>query len=557
MDGGSDARRAAGERCLRGGQPESAAEHFRAALRTDPHDRELLKLLADALRTGGKPLQACQVYEQMIRLGQATGEVWLALGDCLFELCEFAQSLGAFEHSIKLQPHSPEAHHNHARALYRLGEVDAAVRELRKADRLGHQIEPILSLATIIPGAPRAKQREILAVRQQAAARLAAAEPQPAWQRPPRQNHGGPIRVAYLSAYFDSANYMKPVWAIVNHHDRQQFELHLLSDTDSSAAEMPGYRRHPGDQLHRTSRLSNHELAGLVRSLGIDILVDLNAYSTPARLGLFVSPAAPVVVGWFNAYATYGMPGIDGIIGDDAVVSGSDERQFSERVIRLPLSYLTFTVEHEAPPVAPAPCLKGSHFTFGSLVAQYKITPPTIAAWSKILRGAPGSRLLLANRALGSAENCAWLAGRFKHHGIDPERLTLLPPAPHYQYLKYYDRIALALDAFPYNGGTTTMEALWQGVPVLAFDGDRWASRTSQTLLRRTHLGEFLSPSRRAMIRNAIRLARDPATPSLLARIRQQMRDHLRRSSACDAATAAGAIEQVYHQLIRGSPASS
>ena len=244
MDGGSDARRAAGERCLRGGQPESAAEHFRAALRTDPHDRELLKLLADALRTGGKPLQACQVYEQMIRLGQATGEVWLALGDCLFELCEFAQSLGAFEHSIKLQPHSPEAHHNHAPALYRIREVDAAVRELRKADRLGHQIEPILSLATIIPGAPRAKQREILAVRQQAAARLAAAEPQPAWQRPPRQNHGGPIRVAYLSAYFDSANYMKPVWAIVNHHDRQQFELHLLSDTDSSAAEMAGYRRH-------------------------------------------------------------------------------------------------------------------------------------------------------------------------------------------------------------------------------------------------------------------------------------------------------------------------
>jgi predicted O-linked N-acetylglucosamine transferase (SPINDLY family) len=126
------------------------------------------------------------------------------------------------------------------------------------------------------------------------------------------------------------------------------------------------------------------------------------------------------------------------------------------------------------------------------------------------------------------------------------ERLTLLGPAEHYHYLQYYDQIDVALDAFPYNGGTTTMEALCQGVPVLTFDGDRWASRTSQTLLRRTPWWNLVSSDVAAYIDAAVQLATDADAPELLVTQRRTMREELAASSACDTRRLAAAMEDVY-----------
>jgi protein O-GlcNAc transferase len=107
----------------------------------------------------------------------------------------------------------------------------------------------------------------------------------------------------------------------------------------------------------------------------------------------------------------------------------------------------------------------------------------------------------------------------------------------------------VALDAFPYNGGTTTMEALWQGVPVLTFDGDRWAARTSTTLLRRTHLADMVSGSKAEMVAGAITLGRDPDTPARLQSLRQGMRDRLLAAPVCDAPALARAMEDLYARL--------
>jgi len=180
---------------------------------------------------------------------------------------------------------------------------------------------------------------------------------------------------------------------------------------------------HPADRLHHVGGLSNLELAECIAAENIDVLVDLSAYSTPARLGLFVSPVAPVVVAWFNSYATSGLPGIDVIVGDDETVRPGEERFYSESVRRLPLSYLTF-------------------------------------------------------------------------------------------------------------------------------DGDRWASRTSQTLLRRCHLAEFAAESMGAMIAKAHALAADPATPGRLADLRSRMRERLVREPVCDGAALARSMEALYAELL-------
>jgi protein O-GlcNAc transferase len=237
-------------------------------------------------------------------------------------------------------------------------------------------------------------------------------------------------------------------------------------------------------------------------------------------------------------------------------VRADEECEYTERVECLPGSYLTFEVGHRAPPIGPPPCQSNRHVTFGSLVSQYKLTHVVLDAWAEILRRAGSSRLLLGNRALASECNRQYVQRQFAERGVGSEQLAFLPPADHYEFLNYYNQIDVALDAFPYNGGTTTMEAIWQGVPVLTFDGDRWASRTSQTLLRRTHLTDFVAADAPAYVETAVAIAADPQTRSRLAALRTDMRDRLLASPACDAAGLAREMEKIYLRLARegGTP---
>src|ERR1700677_1827794 len=172
--------------------------------------------------------------------------------------------------------------------------------------------------------------------------------------------------------------------------------------------------------------------------------------------------------------------------------------------------------------------------TSACLAPQYKITDEVIATWARILKSAPSSRLILKSSCLEQPSNRAAVFARFARFGVGPERLTLERPAEHFTFLKAYGRIDIALDTFPYNGGTTTMEALWQGVPVLTFNGDRWASRTSRTLVLAAGLAEWDRPSREHYVERASALANATETPARLAALRAGMRARLLDSRACD-----------------------
>jgi len=538
-----------GRRALEKGVPKQAVVHFSRALAVAPSDFDALSGIAEAYRALGRRIDSLRALDRIVASGRATAATWLAMAEGLGGVGEWAQALGAAERAVAMDAGSARAHHELAGTLYNLGEMDRAVAHFRAALELADATSSLASLATAIPNAPGASQDEILEARRALGTRLAEGSPLAGRSRP--GPHGNRIpRIGYLSAHFHGENYMKPVWALLNHHDRSRFELHLLSDAREASLEFPGYRPRPEDRRHPVGNLSNEELADFIAAEGIDVLVDLGGYGVLRRLELFVAPLAPVVVTWFNSFATSGMPGIDGIIGDDETVWAGEEGFYTESVRRLPLSYLTFEVTHPVPPVVPPPCLSGEGLSFGSLVTQYKIVPEVIDAWSAILRGAPGSRLLLGNSFLKSRENGRWLLGKFAERGVDAERITLLPPADHLGFLGHYDRIDIALDAFPYNGGTTTMEAIWQGVPVLGFDGDRWASRTSQTLLRRSHLAEFVAGSVDGMVALACALAADPGTPERLAELRASMRGRLAGELLCDGSALAGSMEAIYIELL-------
>lgn len=537
---------------LEAGNADEALRHLQPAARASPDDPAILEKLAIACRLDNQLLSSLRAYDRLIELGTATAATWCEVGEVLASLGEYAQALAAFEKSLQQNPSgSPATHHHLAQVCYRLGDIDGAILHLEYAAARSTAIAPWINLATAIPGSPGAELGRIFEIRTRAADKLRQHLGLPentAAGRKRRGCHGLP-RIGYLSAFFHAANYMKPVWGLINHHDRSSLQIHLFSDS-SIDEPWEGYRRDPQDRLHDTSMLSNDDLAALIEDARIDLLVDLNAYSWPDRLALFLSRPAPVTVAWFNMYATSGFPGFDYLIGDDEVFRPGEERFYLESVHCLPVSYLTFQVDHPTPPVAPPPCLENRYLTFGSLVSQYKITPRVLDVWATILKRADGTRLLLANAALKSIHNRQYLADRFAERGVDADRLILCGPADHLTYLRYYDLIDVALDAFPYNGGTTTMEAIWQGVPVLTCDGDRWAARTSQSLLRRTHLRTFVADGIEGMIELAVRLAQSPHTPARLAFLRRHMRSALEASSACDTAALARAMEEFYRGVL-------
>lgn len=536
---------------LDSGEAAKAAYYLSLAAEASPNNPIILEKLAKAYHLSAQYLLALKAYDRLIDLDAATAETWCETGNALKDVGEYAQAIAAYQNSLKQDDSNPEAHHNLAMVLYRLGDVDRAVGHLELAAEKSNAIASWISLATIIPGAPGADLRRILDVRTKVASKLAdligSQGITPILRG--RQEHHDLPRVGYLSAFFHSPNYMKPVWGLINQHDRSSFQIHLFSDSPKGQI-WQGYKRHPNDQIHETATLDNDQLSALIRSLQIDILVDLNGYSSAERLALFLNHPAPITIAWFNMYATSGLPGFDYIIGDEEVVRSGEEPFFTEKIFRLPMSYLTFQVDHPVPSVSPPPCLENGYLTFGSLASQYKLTPPVLNAWANILKQTDGTRLFLANTALKSIQNRRYVTDQFIKRGVDGNRIMLCGPADHLTFLRYYEKMDVALDAFPYNGGTTTMEATWQGVPVLTFDGDRWASRTSQTLLRRTHLKEFVADDVEGMVNLAVRIANSPHIAQRLADLRQNMRADLQKTSACDVSGLARTMEQFYASVL-------
>ncbi|HEX3999135.1 MAG TPA: tetratricopeptide repeat protein [Pirellulales bacterium] len=556
---------------LNAGDRGAAAEMLREALAIEPRVAAWHCDLAVLDQTAGRIEQAEAEYRRAVECDSSLRPAWYNLGCLLNEQDREAEGLECFQQAVRLDSNQAAAHHNLAQSLFNLGHTDEAIAHYRRAAALGGGTKPETMLALSIAVSPTATPREVFETRRAWSRRhlpradrspiavgasgadspnlcgssLAVSRVALAAAPPSAESPGRPLRLGYVSAYFDYPNWMKPVWPVINSHDRRQFELFLYSDGRNESLP-PGYEPNPADRVHFTASLDNAVLANLIASHGIDVLVDLNGFSRLQRLPLFAFRPAALNVGWFNMFATTGMEAFDYLIGDHTVLAPGDEADYCEKLVRLDGCYLAFAVEYAVPPVVPLPCLAGRPFTFGSLASLYKLTPQVVALWSRVLEQSPGSRLLLRNQGLRSAGNRRHLAARFIRHGIAADRLELLGPTDHFQFLQTYDAIDLALDPWPYNGGTTTSEALWQGVPVASIRGDRWTSRVSASLLTAAGLSEFIASDVESLVRLASAAAKDPGR---LAGLRGELREQLRRSPACDTNGLTRQLEFAYRRM--------
>jgi protein O-GlcNAc transferase len=576
---------------------DEAIASLQRAVETSPDDAKFHAALGDALHESQRIVDATAAYERAIALDETIAAAWFGLGHirltandviraaecfsrCVTHEPEMLRSwfgLGCaelarednvaaadvFERCLALEPAYGEAHQNLGNARFKLGDLDAAIGHYTQAlalaerDPAGVRFAELArrSIAVAIPGWSKADHA---AVRDARAAWGAMQRCTPFVRSRERTSERDRLRIGYISAFFGRDNWMKPVWGLVNQHNRERFHVHLFYDgtfyqrsaDGAETANLPtAYRPMADDVVCNLTGVPNDAAAARIAEFGIDILIDLNGYSRMDRFAVFARRPAPVIAAWFNMFATTGVPWFDYLIGDAHMIRPEEVPFYTERVVFADGSYLTFRVDYPVPEVAPPPCIERGYVTFGCFASQYKLTDEVLAVFAEILRRCPGSRLLLKNADLGVASTCQYVLDKLSRLGVAADRITLSGPAEHFAFIDAYREVDVALDTFPYNGGTTTTEAIWQGVPVAAFDGDRWASRTSTTILREAGLGNWVARDLAGFIELAAAWGNAANVSARLAEMRRTMRDKLRASRVCDTRGFARSMEGLYEQM--------
>jgi len=515
---------------------------------TLPENPDILVDAGDAARFIGNLSAAENLYIEARKRGADGYQIRFGEASILQERKLWIKAVRSWTELNTSYPDNSHVLHNLGKAWHELGETDKAVSLMLESFELGRDRITLSMLGMLAPHAGSCGHEEVRRFRTNVGEQLKLEEGNPRDSRYCRRENGR-INIGYVSAFFHRRNWMKPVWALLNNHDRENFNVHLFADGPPGEINTEGgYVPHTQDTIYDVRKLGNRDLAKLISDRDIEVLVDLNGYSAIPRLGLWTAKPAPVTIGWFNQYATSGLPGIEWLIGDEVVIYPEEEKFYTEKIVRLKQSYLTFQVGYDTPdieiPVDDEP------FTFGCLGSGYKITPEVRTAWIRLLSETNGTRLLVRNKVLGEESHRKWFLDFFTSEGIDSERVILLGPAEHDEFLKTYGKIDLALDTFPYNGGTTTMEALWQGVPLICFKGNRWVSRTSATLLNSARLCDFVGEDEKEYVDIAKKWS-SPGQKDKLRKLRTEMRARLENSMVCDGAGLARDFERIVFEIIR------
>ena len=546
-----------------------AEDYCRQALALDPKLAVAHFNLGIALRSQKKLLEACQSFKRATELLANYGEAMDALAHAYISLCDWPaavrvlgeivsiwpskvealsnlgsvyqdmgrieDAIAAYEGALKINPRLAGTLSNLGNAYLGRGDFDQAERSYRQclaANPESFRVRSnFLMLLNYLPDADAAKVfEEHLEWGRVAHTRIPLMDT--VHPVHPMEESQRRLRLAYLSSDFREHSVASFIGPVLQHHDRSRFEVFCYSDLPVPDETT---RRLMGDvEVWRDiAEMSDAETARLIREDRIDILIDLAGHTGNNRLGIFAAKPAPVQMTWLGYPNTTGLSTIDYRITDGIADPAGEEVYYSEALLHLDGCFLCYQPDPNTPDVAPLPASVTGHVTFGSFNNFSKINPGVLQLWSEVLKQVPGSRLLIKCPALTDDTVRERVSAALQALGIGAERVDLMGHTrTRQEHLALYERVDIALDTFPYNGTTTTCEALWMGVPVLSLAGQRHAGRVGASLLRAAGLADWLAESPEAFVAIARRRASDIGA---LATLRASLRQQVEASPLCDA----------------------
>jgi protein O-GlcNAc transferase len=480
---------------------EQAVEHFREAVRRAPNDLQANLRLGLILSTTGDVSEAKQIGRRLTEMYPDRLEGFSLLANGLHEqgLCE--ESRTAFDEALS--------------------------KCTDDTTLIGNALLSSLYSDTL-------SDDEILAIHSQLSTRLHQLatehdEPTPCPIRV--RSTESRIRVGYLSPDLLKHPVGYFVEPILEHHDRNKFEVFCYSD-NGSCDELTKRLQEFDLTWHECAAWNDRRLEEQIRSDKLDILIDLSGHTAKNRAMVLARKPAPIQATYLGYPGKTERPGNDWLIADHHVFPADQQFDSHERIARLANCFLCYQPQSDTPDVARPPFEENRFITFGSFNHLTKLTNSTVRLWSRVLDSAPDSKLILKALPLADEGTRRLTRQRFADCGIDPARIEPLPPTvPLSAFLAEYSRMDIALDTVPYNGGTTSCDALWMGVPVVTLPGGRFSSRMGASVLSTVGLTEFIASDKDDYVRLAASLASD--TRKLLD-LRSTLRNQVSISPLCD-----------------------
>ncbi len=511
----------------RAAQHDQAIQQLERVVAMDPQDLESRYELGMAYMSAQRWTNALEAFERMLVQDPESLSAYIMLTLVHVELQDTATASACGRRAMQLGPGIPAAAGNLLFALLRAGEseeaVEAAQRCLAEVPT-EHKLRSMMLYAMnnlSMPAEAITEAHREYGRRTMTTLRNVRTQPDPARR----------IRIGLLSGDLRDHSvsfFLEPLLA----HAPDSVEFEAFSTAGPSQRDATTERfRSRVSAWHDCGSLIPEALESRIRTRDVDVLIELGGHSGEPKLLSLAEKPAPVIVSAIGYPNTTGVPAVDWRVVDSITDPPGSEHLCTERLLRVDPCFLCYSPPQEAPepalPEADAP------ITFGSFNNAAKIGPTSIELWARVLKAVPGSRLLLKSQTLSDAAGRARIEKRFAQAGIEASRLELVAYSKTRQeHLELYKRVHVALDTTPYNGTTTTCEALWMGVPVLTTLGDRHAARVSASLLHAAGHPELVAKDADAFVQLAASLAQDRAR---LATLRTDLRGELRASPLCDA----------------------
>ena len=509
-----------------------------------PNPQEMLDQ-AIALHQSGRLAEAEALYRQILAIDPDHAGALQLLGAMAHQRGQHGVAIELIQRSLSLDPGGKQTLNNLGEALRAVGDVDGSIAAFRKALELdANYVKAHSNLLLTLhfhpwsTGGSLRREHERWA-RQHADRFVAGIAPHANDSASDRV-----LRIGYVSPDFKTHSVAYFIEPVIRAHRRDRVRVFCYSNTitaDGVTQRIQAW----ADEWRDITRLDDDAAAEMVRQDRIDVLVDLTGHTARNRLLLFARKPAPVQATWLGYPNGTGMSQIDYRLSDAiADPPGMTESHYVERVMRLPDCAWLYQPPADAPPPAPP---GDRPITFGSFNKFPKVSAGTMALWSRILAAVPNSRLVVKAKSLADPSTREIALGMLQSHGIGPDRVEISGWTGEVSdHLSRYNQIDVALDPFPYNGTTTTCEALWMGVPVVTLAGPTHVSRVGASLLNAVGLNDLVAKTQEEYFGIAVELA---DSPQRRAELRRSLREKMTRSPLMDSGAFVGQLEDAYRRM--------
>lgn len=531
-------------------KPFEAIQYYQKILEVTPNDPFVNNNLGNALNMCGRYVEAISAFHKAIQFRRAYAEAYSNLGKAHSNLGQLKEAEENFKKALEINPNNALFVLNIGLNLHDRGDCVEASEYYKKAVELDAKSPAQGYLLLLMNYSTHFSKEEVfkqhVAWQNKVRALLPSKRPEPRRKLNIKNRR---IRIAYISPDFRAHSVSRFFEPLLFNHDTDKYEVFCYYNYDLSdnvTLKLKQQAEHwrniyPLDDIDVVTRIMND---------GIDILVDLAGHTGNNRVSVFAYRPAPIQITWLGYPNTTGLSEMDYRFTDEHTDPvGIADPFYTEKLIRLPHGFLCYQGNPELDFERALPFSKNGVITFGSFNNLTKVTDEVLEAWSKILLAIPGSGLLLKCKQLADEETRERVVSYFKSQGIESNRIALFAVISDVnEHLALYGKVDVGLDPFPYNGTTTTMEALWMGVPTITLAGDRHAGRVGASIMSSVGLEKFISYDVPSYIQLAIELADQV---DYLSDVRSTLRERTMNSDLCNATQFTQDIEAVYDSLVK------